>query len=74
MEKDKAVGFCKWLFDNKLVPNSSFLWFCYEKSREDVRFMRLDELYDVFEQGGSWEEFVSKKQKSLMEELNKFIK
>lgn len=46
--KEKSIGFNRWLFDNKLAPNSSFLWFRYDYSRDDVRFYKIEQLYEAY--------------------------
>lgn len=62
MEKQKTIDFNKWLFDKKLVPNSSFLWFDYTESRDSVRFFELEDLFDVFIEGKSLKEFKKDKE------------
>ena len=46
---EKVVHFNKWLFDNNLVPNSSFLWFNHTLNREEVCFHELKDLFEVFD-------------------------
>lgn len=36
----KIIEFNRWLFDNHLVPNKSFLWFVYDSNPKDVRFLQ----------------------------------
>lgn len=55
--KTKSIEFSKWLFDNKLAPNSSFLWFRYDYSRENVRFYEIENLYSAFDLGMPFSQF-----------------
>lgn len=50
-EKETSIAFCKWLFDNDFVPNSSFLWFDSTASRRGVLFFDIEELFDFFKRG-----------------------
>lgn len=54
---EKIVAFNKWLFDNKIVPNSSFLWFDYTLSRDEVCFYELEDLFNAYDSGKTIEEF-----------------
>lgn len=49
--KERALSFNRWLFENDIVPNSSFLWFQTTAERAQIRFFELDFLYDVFATG-----------------------
>lgn len=55
--KEKSIKFNKWLFSNKLAPNSSFLWFRYDYKREDVRFYEIEHLYSAFILGMPFSQF-----------------
>lgn len=65
--RQQGIAFNKWLFDNKLVPNSSFMWFNHEASREDVRFFDLEELYSVFSSGEDFSKYALEKSIKMQE-------
>lgn len=71
--KETTINFNKWLFENKLVPNSSFLWFNYTESRETVIFFQLEELYDIFISKGKISDLINKKQKETETFYNKYL-
>lgn len=66
--KETVIGFNKWLFDNKMVPNSSFYWFQYEE--KNSRFFKLDELYDIYISNNSIQNYMNEKEIRLKNQLN----
>ena len=62
---EKVVDFNKWLFDNNIVPNSSFLWFDHTLSNKEVCFYELKDLFEAFDSKKTISEFKIEQQNRL---------
>ncbi len=59
-----AIDFVRWLVKD-YCPNKSFLWFRLDSTRETVRFLKIEELYEIYISGEDYFSFIAKKQQRL---------